>query len=158
MIDDYSGASSRAGALFEPLEHVRDRAAVLAVSLENLMSFGEAVTVEHQPHQHLLTIGALVAGVAPLRLPVAHDLPLKVGRGQIVEVNRLVKMEQLLLACGQFPFDLLPMWMQLVEIAIERILREGGKLRPQNVPHRCSGGANPAWHARRVDRSGGSTS
>jgi hypothetical protein len=60
---------------------------------------------------------------------MAPDLPLKGGRGQIVEVTRLVKLEQLLLAGGQVPFDLLPMRMQRVERAIERVLRERGKLR-----------------------------
>src|SRR4029434_5156144 len=120
-------------------EHLGDCTAVLSVPLKDLVGFGETVAVQHQPHQHLLTIRPLITRVAPPGLPVSYRLPLKVGRGQIVEVNRLVEMEQLLLAGGEFPFDLLAMRMQPVKIAVERVLGERGKLRPPDVSPRLRG-------------------
>src|SRR5205814_1044493 len=106
-IHHHSGARFPAGALLQTIQHLSHRGTVLAVAVEDFMRFRKTVAVQHQAYEHLLAIGPLIPRVAALGLRVARGLALEVSRGQIVQVQSVVEMEQRLLAFGQLRFDAL---------------------------------------------------
>ena len=82
----------------------------------------EAVAIDDEADHHLLAVRAVIARVAALGFAVGGGEPLKVGRGQVVEVDRAVEVEQAALAFDQCRLDRGAMRVQLVEHAVERVL------------------------------------
>src|SRR6266550_8586907 len=81
-----------------------------------------------------LAIGPLIPRVAALGLRrVARGLALEVSRGQIVQIQSVVEMKQRLLALGQRRFDVLAVRVQSVQVAIQSIVVQRGKIHAQKV-------------------------
>ena len=110
------------------------------------MCFRKSVSIQHQPYQHLFAIRTLVTGIAPFGLRVCLGLALEVGGRQVVEVNHIIQVEQRLLSFRQLSLNLLSLRIQLVQIAVKRILVEFRKICPQNISHGCP--ANPIRHGK----------
>lgn len=115
----------QADALFEAVEHGSQRGAVLGIAGEHLMSDREAVAIDDQADHHLLAVRAVVARIAALRFGIGRGLAFEVDRGQVVEVDHAVEVEQVALALDQCGFDGGAMGVELVEDAVERILCQG---------------------------------
>jgi hypothetical protein len=62
------------------------------------MRFRKAVPVQNQSDNDLFAVGTLVARVRPLGLGIAQGLTFKIRRGQVVQVDGVVQIEQ-----GLFP-------------------------------------------------------
>ena len=108
------------------------------------MRFGKTISVQYQPDHHLLAIGPLVARVAPFGLWVSLGLPFEIGRCQIVQIERVIEVEQRLFSFGKLPLDLFSIRVKRVQVAVKRILVELRKVLSQDV---CNGGApNPIRH------------
>ncbi len=120
----------------QAIQHRLDRGAILAVAFKDFVGFGKAVPVQHQPHQHLLGIRPLVARVAALRRGIAQGFALEIGRGQVVEIQGVVQVEQGLLPFRQFPLDHLAVGMEPVQVAVQRFVVAGGKVRSPNIAQR----------------------
>jgi hypothetical protein len=61
----------------------------------------KAVAVDHEGDHDLLAVRSMIARVAALGLGVAGTLALEIGRGEIVEIDRGVEVEQTALALDQ---------------------------------------------------------
>jgi hypothetical protein len=108
------------------------------------MGLGKAISVDDQPHHHWLAIGTFIPRIAVLGLRIRHGLALKIRRGQVIEINRLIQVKE-----GPFPlaerrFNLLPLGMQSVQVAVQRGPGEGLKLHAQDILQ--SGATNPFGH------------
>ena len=121
----------QAGALGEAIEHGGERLAILSVAGEHLVGDRKALAVDHEPDHDLLAVGAVIARVAALGLVIAGALAFKIGRGEIVEIDRRIEIEQAALACNQRCLDGGAMRMQLVEHPIERVLLNPLKSAPR---------------------------
>jgi hypothetical protein len=98
--------------------------------------FGEAVAIQDQADHDLFAVRAVIPRIAALGLRIALALPFEVRRGQVVEVDRVVQVEQRALAGGQGLFDRGTLGMQPVEIAIQRLITERGEVHAQDVRQR----------------------
>ena len=87
-VDHHGCALPQAGALGEAIEHGGERLAILSVAGEHLVSDWKALAVDHEPDHDLLAVGAVIARVAALGLVIAGALAFKIGRGEIVEIDR----------------------------------------------------------------------
>ena len=85
------------------------------------------------PIDDLLAVRPVIARVAALGLRIVRALAFEVRRRQVVEVDRVVQVEQRALARGQRLLDRRPLRMQPVEIAIQRLVAERGEVRAQDV-------------------------
>jgi len=61
-------------------------------------------------------------------------LALKVGGSQVVQKNAVIEIEEGLFPFRQFALDGFSVGMQAVQIAVERLILEGGKILLQDVP------------------------
>ena len=100
------------------------------------MRFRKTVAVQHQTYQHLLAIGPLIPRVATLGLRITLSLAFEVSRGQIIQVQSVVEMKQRLLAFGQLRFDALAVRVQPVQVAVQSIVVQRGKIHAQDVGQR----------------------
>ncbi len=105
------------------------------------MGFGETLRVQHQADHHLLAVGPGVPRITPLSGGIGPHLTLEIGRSQIVQINRIVQVEQGPLPVGQEPFDFLPLRVQTVQLTIQRTLVQPAHLKPvrQRRPGRPAG-------------------
>jgi hypothetical protein len=108
------------------------------------VGLGKPLAIDHEPNHHLLAVRALVVRIPALGLGIERALALEVGRRQIVEIERVVEIEQAVLAGGQRALDRLPLGMQPIEIAIQRLIAERAEVFPQNV--RQGRPPNPVRH------------
>ena len=100
-VDHHRAAGPFAGAPLERAEHLIQGSGVVAIAGKDFVRPGKAVAVEHQAHHHLFAVGALVARIAALGLRIALGQTFEVGRGEIVEQQRVVEVKQGLFAFGQ---------------------------------------------------------
>ena len=68
-------------------------------------AFGKAVAVQDQAHDDLLAVRPVIARVAAFGLRIERALPFEVRRRQVVEIDRVVQVEQRALARGQRLLD-----------------------------------------------------
>jgi hypothetical protein len=108
------------------------------------MGDGEAFAADDQPDDHLLAIGAMAAGIAPLGLGIPRRLSLEIGAGQVVEVDRGIELKQPPFPLDQVGFDPGAVGMKPVEIAVEGVVSQGGEIDAQEVVQ--GGGADPPGH------------
>src|SRR5258707_12836671 len=92
---------------------------MLTVALESLVRLGESIPIQHQTHHHLLAVRSLVSRVAALGLRIALALAFEVGRRQIVEVVRVVEVEEALLSLRQGALDTLSVRLETVQVAVQ---------------------------------------
>lgn len=118
-IDDDGGATATAGARFQRRQHVGHGRAIKAMAVKDLVRFRKAVAVQDQADDDLLTVGPVIARVPAPGLRVVRALALEVGGRQVVEVDRVVEVEQRVLARGQRLFDRRAVRMQPIELAGE---------------------------------------
>ena len=78
----------------------------------------------------------MIARTASLGLAIAQALTLEVGRGEIVQIDRRIEIEQAALARNQRRLDGGAVRMQLVEHQIERVFLEGVEVDAENVGER----------------------
>src|SRR5208282_2837234 len=121
-----------AGALGQAVEHGGERRAVLGISGKHLVGDRKALAADDQPDDDLLAVRSMIARIAPLGLGIADTLTLEVGRGQIVEIDRRIEVEQAALALNQRRLD-----AQSVDRALLRARHAG---------------LDPAYSARRHSR------
>ena len=143
-IDHHRRAAAPAGPLLQRRQHLVHGGAILAIAIEDLVGLRKPVAVQDQPHNHLLAVGPVIARVAALGLRILRALAFKVGGRQVVEVDRVVQVEQRALARGQGLLDRRALRMQPIEIAIERLVTERAEVRPENVAER--GAPDPVRH------------
>src|SRR5207244_4262719 len=67
---------------------------------------------------------AKVARVDALRLRIARRQTFEVGRGEIIEQQRVVEVKQGPFALGQRRFELFAVGMKFVQIAVKRLVTE----------------------------------
>src|SRR5271165_211017 len=127
-----------AGALGQAVEHGGERRAVLGISGKHLVGDRKALAADDQPDDDLLAVRSMIARIAPLGLGIADTLTLEVGRGQIVEIDRRIEVEQAALALNQRRLDNAALRMQLVEHQIERVFLERLEVDAENVGERCT--------------------
>ncbi len=147
-IDDDGGVFGQPDALGQAVEHDGQGGTVLAVAGEDLMSDREPVAVDDEADDDLLAVRAMVAGIAELSFGIGGGDPLEVVRGQIVEVDRAIEVEQVALALEQGGVDGGAMRMQRVEGPVEPV-RVGGTIDGQDI------GESGALHPRRHGVLGG---
>jgi len=140
-IDDDGAALGQADALFEQIEHGRQSGAVLGIASEHLMGDREAVAVDDEADHHLLAVRAVVARVAASGFAIGRGLAFEVGRGQVVEVECAVEIEQVALALDQRGLDGGAVGVELVEHAIERVLGQLIKVGAEDIGQ--GGAADP---------------
>ena len=86
----------------------------------------------------------MIARVATFGLAIAGTLALEVGRGEIVEVDRGVEIEQAALALDQRRLDHRTMRMELIEHLVKRIFCESIEIHAEQVAER--GAPHPIRH------------
>src|SRR5208282_20821 len=95
---------------------------IVGVAGEDLIAEGEAVKRHHQSNAHLRAVGAMIAGIAALRLRVRFGLAFKIGARDIVEQHVVVDREQLAAPLGQMRLHCRLVREQMIQPAIEPIL------------------------------------
>ena len=106
--------------------------------------FRKAVPIQDQADDDLFAIGTLVARVAPLGLGVRARVAFKIRGREVVQIHRVIEIEQRLFSLGQLALNLLTIRMQPVQIPIQRILVQGGEVCREHVRQRRP--ANPRRH------------
>ena len=94
----------------------------MGVAGEHLVAERKAVEGHDQGDAHLLAVGAMIAGIAALRLRVRFGLALEIGAGHIVEQHFVLHREQLSAALGQMRLQRRLVRQQVIERAIEPVL------------------------------------
>ena len=102
------------------------------------------MAIEHQAHHYLLAVEVLIARVAALGLPIARGQTHEIGRGEIIEQERVVEIKQVLFACGPRPFDLLRARMELIEVGVKRGFAQRTEVAVHDLLQRAA--ANPVGH------------
>ena len=97
------------------------------------MRLGEPLTVQDQAHHDLLAVGPVIARVAPPGLRIVRALALEVRRRQVVEIDRVVQVEQRALAGRQGLLDCRPLRVQPIEVAIQRLVAERADVDAEEV-------------------------
>ena len=95
---------------------------IVGVAGEHLVAQREAVEGHHQGDAHLLAVGAVIAGIAALRLRVGRRLALEIGARDVIEQHFVLNREQLAAALRQMRFQRRLVREQMIEAAIEPIL------------------------------------
>jgi hypothetical protein len=121
-VDHHRAARAFTGAPLQRAEHLIHRGGIVTIAGKAFVGGGKAVAVEHQPHHHLLAVGPLVARLVALGLRIALGQTLEVGRGEIIEEERVVEVKQAPFACGERGFNLLAARMKLVEVAVKGVV------------------------------------
>ena len=67
----------------------------MGIAGEHLVAQREAIKRHHERDAHLLAVGAVIAGVAALRLRIGFGLAFKIRTGDVVEQNLILDSEQL---------------------------------------------------------------
>jgi hypothetical protein len=156
-VDHHGCALPQAGALGEAIEHGGEGLAVLGVAGKHLVGDRKALAADHQADHDLLAVGSMIAGIAALGLVVAGARALEVGRGEIVEIDRRIEVEQAALARNQRRLDRGAVRMKLVEHEVERILFERLEVGAENVgergaPDPIRHGVFGAWRDQAIER------
>ena len=105
---------------------------------------GKPSRLTTRPDHDLLAVGPMIARIAALGLAVAGALALEIGRGEIVEIDRGVEIEQAALARNQRRLDGGAVRMQLVEHLVERVFRERVEVGAEDIGKR--GAPDPIRH------------
>jgi hypothetical protein len=105
----------------------------LAIAIEDLMGLGKPLAIQHQAHDDLLTVRPVIARVSVLGLGIVQALAFEVRRGQIVEVDGVVQVEQRALPRGQGLLDPGALGVQPIQVAIQRLVAEGGEVGLQDI-------------------------
>ena len=67
---------------------------IMGIAGEDFVAQGVAVAGDHQPDQHLLAVGPMIARVAALGLRIGRRHALEVGAGDVVEEQVVLQGEQ----------------------------------------------------------------
>src|SRR5215510_523142 len=121
-VDDHRRSCGNAAAFAQAIEHLRERRAMLPVASKDLMGEWKTVTIDDKPNDDLLAVLPMVARFTALRLGIARTQALKIGRGEIVENDRCIEVEQTALARHELGLNGGTVGMQFVQHRIERIL------------------------------------
>ena len=143
-IDHHGRAFLKAGARGQQIEHGGKRGAILGVAGEHLVGDRKAVAIDHQGDHHLLTIRPVIARVAALGLGIALTLAFEIGRGEIVEIDRGVEIEQAALAFDERSLDGRTMLMEFVEHLVKRVFCNGVEIGVEKIAER--GAPQPGRH------------
>ena len=95
---------------------------IVGIAGEHLVAERKAVEGHDQGDAHLLAVGAMIAGIAALRLRVGFRLALEIGARDVVEQHFVLDREQLSAALRQMRFQRGLVREQAIERAIEPIL------------------------------------
>ena len=95
---------------------------VMGVAGEHLVAQGKAVKSHDESNADLLAVGAMVAGIAALRLRVRFGLALEVCARDIIEQHLVLDRKQLSAALRQMRFEVHLVCEQMIEAAIEAVL------------------------------------
>src|SRR3989440_5177748 len=93
-IHDHRGPKLFARPLLQRIQHLIQAAPVLRIAVEDFVVLGEAITIHDQSHHHLFAIRTLVPRVSSLGLRVGRGLPFEVRRGQVIQIDGVVQVEQ----------------------------------------------------------------
>jgi len=94
----------------------------VGIAGEHFVAQGKAVEGHHQRDAHLLAIGAMIAGIAALRLRICLGLTFKVGARNVIEQHLVLDCKQLAAALRQMRFELRLVCEQMIEATIKPIL------------------------------------
>ena len=143
-VNHHGCAFLKPGARRQHLEHGGERRAVLGIAGKHLVSDGKAVAIDHQSDHDLLAVGTMIARVAALGLGVAGAHAFEISRGEIVEIDRDIEIEQAALALDQCRFDGGAVRMKLVEHLIKRVFFQSVEVGAEEVAER--GAPQPRRH------------
>src|SRR6516165_7800049 len=116
------GARRQANTSRKAVEHGLERGDVLGITGKYLVADGKAFAPHNETDDHLLALRSAVAIMTALGLGVRLGQTLEIKRGQIVEIDARVEIEEAALALDKLRFDGLAMRMECVENTIERAL------------------------------------
>ena len=77
---------------------------IVGIAGEHLVAQGKAVKGHDQGDAHLLAVGAMIAGIAALRLRIGFCLALKIGARDVVEQHFVLDRKQLSATLRQMRF------------------------------------------------------
>ena len=143
-IDHHGGAAAAPRPLLKGRQHLVQRGAVLAVAVEDFVGLRKPVAVQDQPDDDLLAVGAVIARVPALRLRIVRAPAFEVGGRQVVQVDRVVEVEQRALARGQRLLDHRTLPMQSIEVAIQRLVTERAEVGRKDIGQ--GGAPDPGRH------------
>jgi hypothetical protein len=138
------GASREIHTSGEAIEHGRERGDILSVAGKDLVADGKAFAPHHETNDHLLTVRTAVARMPAFGLGIGRGQALEIRRGQIVEIDALVEIEEAAFALDKLRLDGGAMRVECVKNTIQRILRQLVEI---ILEHIGQGRAlNPSWH------------
>lgn len=120
----------------DPLQHFLQRGHVGAIALEDLVAQRKALTGDHQRHDDLHAVGAMIAAVAAPGFGNLPGLAFKVGAGQIIEEDLAVRGEEILPAPLQMAEQRLLMLHRFVQRPVKPVLPSHALVAPQQDIHR----------------------
>lgn len=105
-------------------EEVRKRGLLARVARHRLVGQREPLRRHHQADHHLHAVRALVAAVAELPQTLERRVALEVGARQVVQQHVEARLEQRLPALAQKAEELPTMRQQLVQAAVQHVVRQ----------------------------------
>jgi hypothetical protein len=95
---------------------------IVGITGEYFVTQGKAVEGHDKRDAHLLAVGAMIAGIAALRLRICLGQSLKISARHVVEQHLVLDRKQLSAALRQMRFEFGLTGEQMIEAAIEPIL------------------------------------
>ena len=94
----------------------------MGVAGEDFVAQRKAVERHHQSNANLLAVGAMIAGIAALRLRVGFRQAFEIGARDVVEQHLVINRKQLAAALRQVRFERRLACEKMIERAVEPIL------------------------------------
>jgi hypothetical protein len=95
------GARRQAHTSREAVEHGLERGDVLGVAGKYLVTDGKAFAPDHEPNDHLLALRSAITIMTALGLGVGRGQAFEIERGQIVEIDARIEIEEAAFALHQ---------------------------------------------------------
>ncbi len=143
-VDHHGCALGQADPLGQPVEHGGERRAVLGIAGKHFMTDRKAFAPHRQADDDLLAVGPAVARIAAPGLGIGHGQAFEIGRGEVVEIDGGIKVEEAALALNQGGLDRCAMPVQDIENAVELVLGQIVEVGGQDVGQRRA--PNPSRH------------
>src|ERR1700736_3365627 len=138
------GAGREAPTSGKAIEHSLERGDILRIAGKHLVANGKAFSPDHETDDHLFAVRATITRMTALGLGIGFRQALKIGRGQIVEIDGWIEIEETAFALDQRRLDGAAMWVEGVENTIQRMLPKVVEIALENISQR--GAPDPGRH------------
>lgn len=130
---EHPGAPRATVALFHQLHHAPDRCGVVAVALEHLIGQRQTLGCDHQPNEHLQTIGPRIPGVTTAAQGTGGHLPLEKCGGRVIKRDIELAAEQLAIGPAQMTKQGLTVDHQHIERTVEPVIVDQCLINAQQI-------------------------